>query len=170
MVETHGLRMPALFIGHGSPMNAIEDNVFSRGWADAARRLPAPAAVLCVSAHWETAGVRVTSSRSPETIHDFYGFPRALFDVRYPAPGDPSLARSLAREHAPLVAYPDLGPDARLAVPTPEHYLPLLYVLALQEDRDEVVFFNDAIVMGSVSMTSLTVSCSGRSPDRGASR
>ena len=66
MVETHGLRMPALFIGHGSPMNAIEDNVFSRGWADAARRLPAPAAVLCVSAHWETAGVRVTSSRSPE--------------------------------------------------------------------------------------------------------
>jgi len=273
MVETHGLRMPALFVGHGSPMNAIEDNVFSRGWADAARRLPAPAAVLCVSAHWETAGVRVTSSRSPETIHDFYGFPRALFDVRYPAPGDPSLARRLARlarivaiglddergldhgcwsvlramypradvptvqlsldtsrpaafhyalagelaalrdegvliigsgdivhnlgvldwkreggydwavrfndevkrrilarEHAPLVAYHDLGPDARLAVPTPEHYLPLLYVLALQEDRDEVAFFNDAIVMGSVSMTSLTISRSGRSPDRDASR
>src|SRR5258708_14250763 len=88
--------MPVLFVGHGSPMNAIEDNEFRRGWGDVARRLPKPRAVLCVSAHWETAGVSVTASDRPPTIHDFYGFPRPLFEVRYPAPGHPSLARDTA--------------------------------------------------------------------------
>jgi 4,5-DOPA dioxygenase extradiol len=258
-------RMPALFVGHGSPMNAIEDNAFRRGWTEAARRLPRPAAVLCVSAHWETAGVRVTACERPETIHDFYGFPSELFEARYPAPGDPRLARRvarmargaaigldeergldhgcwsvllamypgagipvvqlsidtsraapfhhalagelaalrdedvliigsgdivhnlgaidwtrdggfdwavrfndkareriLARDHAALIDYRGLGPEARLAVPTPEHYLPLLYALALQRDEDEVAFFNDAVVMGSISMTSLII---GAGPD-----
>jgi 4,5-DOPA dioxygenase extradiol len=252
--------MPVLFVGHGSPMNAIEDNGFRRGWEDLARRLPKPQAILCVSAHWETAGVSVTASDRPPTIHDFYGFPRSLFEVRYPAPGHPSLARDTvvllshadvrldgergldhgcwsvllamypeadvpvvqlsldsrqpgafhyelgrqlaplreqgvlvlgsgdivhnlrvmdfnrpdgydwavrfnnevkkrirARDHLALVAYEGLGPDARLAVPTPEHYLPLLYALALQDEHDEVAFFNDETVMGSVSMTSLAI-------------
>jgi 4,5-DOPA dioxygenase extradiol len=88
--------MPVVFLGHGSPMNAIEDNDFHRGWAALSTRLPRPNAVLCVSAHWETQGVGVTAMAEPKTIHDFYGFPQALFDVRYPAPGDPALARRVA--------------------------------------------------------------------------
>jgi 4,5-DOPA dioxygenase extradiol len=90
-------KMPALFIGHGSPMNAIEDNAFTRGWRETAARIPKPRAILCVSAHWQTRGVGVTSSARPRTIHDFYGFPQPLFDVRYAAPGDPGLAGQIAQ-------------------------------------------------------------------------
>jgi len=85
--------MPALFVGHGSPMNAIEDNAFTRGWQAAAQSIAKPKAILCISAHWETRGVGVCAATQPETIHDFGGFPQALFDVRYPAPGDPALAQ-----------------------------------------------------------------------------
>ncbi|HSE11751.1 MAG TPA: 4,5-DOPA dioxygenase extradiol [Rudaea sp.] len=251
--------MPALFIGHGSPMNALEDNEFTRGWQDAARRLPKPKAILCISAHWETRGVGVCSAVQPETIHDFGGFPQELFDVRYPAPGDPALAQrvaamvkkvqvhvtpqwgldhgawsvlrvmypdagipvvqlsldsaqagpfhlGLARELAPLrdegvlilgsgnivhnlrlwnfrdptpadwavranallrghiaagdtntlADWPSLGPDVALAVPTPEHYLPLLYTLGARREGDGLHIFND-VVTSSLAMTSVMV-------------
>jgi len=107
-------RMPVLFLGHGSPMNAIEDNAWRRGWAEAALRLPRPKAILCVSAHWETRGASaVSASPAPETIHDFGGFPQALFDVRYPAPGDPALAARVAEllTPDPVVQHPTRGLD-----------------------------------------------------------
>ncbi|GLB52731.1 dioxygenase [Neptunitalea chrysea] len=253
--------MPALFIGHGSPMNGIEDNEFSRRWASMAKEIPMPAAVLVVSAHWYTRGTRITAMNFPETIHDFGGFPQALFDVQYNAPGNPELAKetaklsthtniildhdwgldhgawtvvkhmypdanipvlqlsidgtkpaqyhyNLAKElyalrkkgvliigsgnmvhnlgmvawdkindtygydwaldlndtfkkyisetrHDDLINYNKLGQVGRYAIPTPEHYLPLLYTLGLQRKKDEVSFFNDKAVAGSLTMTSV---------------
>jgi 4,5-DOPA dioxygenase extradiol len=90
-------RMPALFVGHGSPMNAIEDNEFSQAWIEAASALPLPKAILCVSAHWETQGSQVTAMPKPRTIHDFSGFPRSLFEKEYPAPGAPDLAKLISQ-------------------------------------------------------------------------
>lgn len=95
-------RMPVLFVGHGSPMNAIEDNTWSRGFRDLGASLPRPRAILAVSAHWYLPGTFLTGNEHPETIHDFGGFPRALFEVQYPAPGDPVLAERIAKLIGPI--------------------------------------------------------------------
>lgn len=257
--------MPVLFVGHGTPMNAIEENGFSREWREWGKRLPRPWAILCISAHWETQGTWVTAMEKPRTIHDFGGFPQALYDVSYPAPGSPVLAGEtrdvisgvevgldqewgldhgcwsvlramfpaadvpvvqlsldaerpamehyvLAKELASLrdkgvliigsgnmvhnlrrmvvrgddfnepfglewaleantlfkrlitegryrelADYRALGAAVQLAVPTPEHFLPMLYCLALKEGQDSLAFFNDQPVAGSLTMTSFCI-------------
>lgn len=257
-------KMPVLFMGHGSPMNAIEENQFVTGFKNIAKTLPTPSAILCISAHWYTNGTKVTAMKIPKTIHDFGGFPQALFDVQYPAKGDPALAEETkkillptqveldehwgldhgawsvikhlypeanipvvqlsidytkpaqfhfdlakqlsslrskgvliigsgnivhnlgladfpnfnrenygydwaleAREtinsflmdgnYQPLINYDKQSKAIQLAVPTPEHYLPLIYTLGLQQKNDELSMFNDKMLAGSLSMTSLRI-------------
>lgn len=257
----HQNKMPLLFVGHGNPMNAIEDNEFSHSWKILGGELPKPQAILCISAHWETRGTFVTAMKQPKTIHDFGGFPQTLFDVEYPAKGNPVLANQikdevktttvlldekwgldhgcwsvikqmypnadvpvlqlsidytkpaqyhydLAKElaslrnkgvlivgsgnmvhnlgmvnwqnpsggydwanemnatfkklietnnHKNLINYSLLGKAAALAIPTPEHYIPLLYILGLKEEKENITFFNDKTIMGSLSMTSVKI-------------
>jgi 4,5-DOPA dioxygenase extradiol len=254
--------LPALFIGHGSPMNGILDNEFSRQWAKMANEIPRPKAVLVVSAHWLTRGTFITAMENPKTIHDFGGFPKELFEVEYPAPGSPALAKETsdlvvstniepdhewgldhgtwtvvrhmypeadipilqlsidyyqsldfhyrlgkdlqelrrrgvlvigsgnmvhnlrmiawdrlnepefgfdwalemnslfkskieAKQHLDLIDYRSLGQAGKLAIPTPDHYFPLLYLLGIQGKKEEVSFFNDKAVGGSLTMTSV---------------
>jgi 4,5-DOPA dioxygenase extradiol len=256
--------MPVLFIGHGSPMNAIEDNEFTTAWKAVAKTIPKPTAILCISAHWETSGTFVTAMEKPKTIHDFGGFPKALFDARYPAPGSKWLADEtkkiitstnvgldeawgldhgswsvlkqlypaadvpvielsldytkdaqyhfdLAQQLAglrkkgvlivgsgnmvhnfryadfgatglsptaldwaieansnfkqliadnnlkPLINYKNYSKAFQLSAPTPEHYLPMLYAVALRGKNESVSFFNDKIIGNSFSMTSLKI-------------
>lgn len=256
--------MPVLFLGHGSPMNAIEENEFVKGFRDIGKTIEKPNAILCVSAHWETNGTFVTAMEHPPTIHDFGGFPQELFEVQYPAPGDPALAKDtkelikktevelddkwgldhgawsvikhlhpaadvpviqlsldyrkapqyhyeLAQElsslrkkgvliigsgnmvhnlrmiawnklnsdaygydwaieasekmksfiqngdHQPLINYQSQGRAFELSIPTPEHYLPLLYVLALKKENEKVSLFNDKPLAGSLTMTSVKI-------------
>lgn len=254
--------MPVFFFGHGSPMNAIEENEFTTGWRNAVKSISTPVAVLCISAHWETKGTQVTAMGKPATIHDFGGFPRELYEVQYPAPGSPETAElikeilsntevsldhswgldhgcwsvvkhlfpkaevpvlqlsldyfkrpadhvkiasqlNLLREKGILIIgsgnmihnlravdwnkpvggfdwavkaneklkrliadndikslsdYKSLGGEVALSVPTPEHFLPVLYALALKRQSEEVTFFNDRLIMGSLSMTSFSIS------------
>jgi 4,5-DOPA dioxygenase extradiol len=257
-------QMPVLFLGHGSPMNAIEENEFVRGWRDIGKTLLKPNAVLCISAHWETKGTYVTAMDMPTTIHDFGGFPQELYDVQYPAPGSPALAtetKSIVRktevgldnqwgldhgcwsvvkhlypqanvpviqmsldynqgaqyhfdlakelstlrkkgilivgsgnmvhnlqliawdklndmdygydwakeasekmkkfildgDYKQLIKYKSLGRAFDLAIPTPEHFLPLLYALALKEEDEKVSLFNDKAVAGSLTMTCVKI-------------
>ncbi|MBD0825337.1 4,5-DOPA dioxygenase extradiol [Aestuariibaculum marinum] len=256
-------KMPVLFLGHGSPMNAIEENEFVQNFRTLGQELTRPNAILCISAHWETRGTFVTAMQNPPTIHDFGGFPQALFDVQYPAPGSPKLAQEtkniitktevgldekwgldhgawsvikhlypnadipviqmsidytqspkyhyelaqqlnklrhkgvliigsgnmvhnlrmvawnklneeyaydwateanekmksfiLNNDHNSLINFRSQGKAFDLAIPTPEHYLPLLYTLALKEDNEKVTLFNDKPVAGSLTMTSLKI-------------
>lgn len=257
-------RMPVVFVGHGSPMNAIEENEFVQGWRNLGKTLPRPKAILVISAHWETRGTYVTAVQKPSTIHDFGGFPKALYDVQYPAPGSPDLAHEAKRtvtntvvgldekwgldhgawsvirriypeadipvvefsldytqgpqyhynlaqqlsalrnkgvlimgsgnlvhnlrmvawdkinepefgfdwaiaannkfkkliqegNHKDLINYSSLGREVQLSIPTPDHFLPLLYTLALKEQNEAVSFFNDKAVMGSLTMTSVRI-------------
>jgi 4,5-DOPA dioxygenase extradiol len=252
--------MPVIFFGHGNPMNALGENGFTRSWMALGRELPRPHAILCISAHWYMPATAVTAMQTPRTIHDFGGFPRALYEVQYPAPGSPALAarvmelmrptavhpsldwgldhgtwsvlvhvfpradipvvqlsidstrdarwhfelaralaplreegvliigsgnlvhnlhayswgrhpqepyewavrfETMAREHlraanfAPLVGYASLGHDAVLSAPTPDHYLPLLYVLAQHHADDRVSFPTEGFDGGSISMLSV---------------
>lgn len=256
--------MPLLFLGHGSPMNAIEENEFVQGFKTVATTLPIPTAILCISAHWFTNGTKVTAMENPPTIHDFYGFPEQLYQVKYAAKGSPALATETkkilsptnveldekwgldhgawsvlkhlypnanvpviqmsidytkppqfhyqlgkqlhslrnkgiliigsgniihnlglvdfknfhkdnygfdwaieAREtihkslltgnFEPIINYKNLGKAVQLAVPTPDHYLPLLYILGLKEEKENLSLFNDKLLAGSLSMTSLKV-------------
>ena len=249
-------RVPALFIGHGSPLNALEDTEFSRAWAGLGQSLPRPKAILCISAHWQTVGTRITAMPQPRTIHDFYGFPKALFDFEYPAPGEPALAARIQtlmpsirldqdwgldhgcwsilchmypqadipvlqlgldrgfspeqhyqlgktlgwlreegvlivgsgnivhnlqaviwrdtahdwavafaervkqliadRDHRALVRYQEIT-DSALAIPTNEHFLPLLYILGLQGDDEDAMFLTDKSTLGAISMLSVQI-------------
>lgn len=125
-------------------MNAIKENQFVEGFRNIAKTIQIPDIILCISAHWHTSGTRVTVMENPRTIHDFVGFPRQLYEVQYPAKGNPELAGKIQNLLLPTVVAPD-------------HYLPLIYILGIREKGEKIRLFNDELVGGSVSMTSLLI-------------
>ena len=131
-------KMPVLFVGHGSPMNAIEENAYTNRWKEIAARFPKPEAIVCISAHWTTDGSRVCDDLQPKTVYDMYGFPQALYEVKYNSPGAPELAHAI-RELAPEVQIDnswgiDHGTWSVLHVMYPDADIPLIQ---LSLDRNE---------------------------------
>lgn len=159
-------RMPAFFFGHGNPMNAIQRNAYTEGWSEIGRSIPRPKAIVSVSAHWYPQATLVTAMERPRTIHDFGGFPKELFAVQYPAPGEPSLARRLQQLLRPTDAVLDTRWSldhgtwsvlCHVCPQAPDHYLPLLYVLGLQQADEEVGFPVEGVDGGSISMLTVRV-------------
>jgi 4,5-DOPA dioxygenase extradiol len=159
-------RMPVLFVGHGSPMNAIENTRFAEGWRNIGRSLPRPSAILCVSAHWQTEVWRVTTNEHPETIYDFWGFPEELYDVAYPAPGSPSLANSLGSvvSKAPITPDPIRGYDhgcwAVLVRMFPAAEIPLIQ-LSLNQSLSPLSQCELAKELSSLRQKGVLIICSG---------
>ena len=131
--------MPALFLGHGSPMNAVEDNEYTRGWAELAKEIPTPKAIVIVSAHWETQGTKVFAGEKPPMIYDMYGFPQNLYEVKYPAPGSPELAEQISASIHNIAPTHDWGLDhgawSVLVKMFPEASIPC-FQLSLNKTRD----------------------------------
>src|SRR6266566_4787026 len=187
--------LPAIFFGHGNPMNAVLNNRYTEAWRLIGKQISKPKAILSISAHWFVPGTGVTISTAPRTIHDFGGFPPDLYRVQYPAPGAPDLARRVqkmlapltvdldnswgrhmpdpydwairfeseakqmmvAGEYKPLIQYEKLGPEAMLSIPTPDHYLPLLYVIATRQQGELITFPIEGVDGGSISMLTVQV-------------
>ena len=176
---------PAIFFGHGSPMNAIEDTEYSRAWISLMKPIRKPSAILAISAHWETSGTRITSNLKQKTIHDFGGFPRELFNVQYTPNGDANLVKRIqqlvpeakadddsypwahefndaikqaisTKNYDQVINYQSLK-GSRESVPTKEHYIPLIYIVGLQKDTENASFFADQLEMGSLSMTGVII-------------
>lgn len=159
-------KMPVLFLGHGTPMNALEDNRFAQGWRKLAREIPRPRAILCVSAHWRTRGVQVTAMERPRTIHDFHGFPQPLFDLEYPCPGAPELARETIALLAGADAREDLewgldhGTWSVLVKMYPEADIPT-YQLSLDATRDFRAHFELARLLTPLREAGVLIAGSG---------
>ena len=150
-------KMPVIFFGHGSPMNAIHQSLFVDFLCQATQNVPRPKAILCISAHWETIGTKVLKVLKPRTIHDFYGFPHALYDVQYPAPGSLAIADDIIQSLRPILVEPDTswgldhGTWSILKHLYPKADVPVLQLEA--SDRQDILSFPyEGMELGSLSM------------------
>jgi aromatic ring-opening dioxygenase catalytic subunit (LigB family) len=163
MILKNSTKMPVLFIGHGSPMNAVAENDYTRSLNALQKELPVPQAILMISAHWMTKNSCVTHMQQPKTIHDFYGFPAELFSIQYPAKGSPQLAEALANHISdPRIEFDDTEwgmnlPIGKQSHPSWDHYYPLLYILGASDPQDSLNFIYEEIQNASISMRSFVL-------------